>query len=339
MKYLVSLLLSVISLAVSLVFVEVGVRYFISHQKPPFKSDRPPVYLSDQKSGNNADYWYSPEKPKDTFRIAAIGDSFTYGYRNLFDDAYPKRLERMLNLNEQQQKVEVLNMGKPGFSTAMEVDLVRKTIKKYNPDLILLQITLNDPEIHEYRAPRGALAGKDLKGEKGAEAGFQWRTWQLVAQRIGNTRSIQQYIDYYNNLFTDPETRDSFHKSLIEIKKICDASDVKLVATIFPLLSFPFDKTYPFRAAHEVAHQFLDELQIPYLDLLKSFKGMDPLRLQAIPPQLAKADPHPNEIALRIAAQSLYAWFGDNKFVPSDTLAKCYSRKRLGPAPLKCTKS
>ena len=40
---------------------------------------------------------------------------------------------------------------------------------------------------------------------------------------------------------------------------------------------------------------------MPYLDLLPAFQGVDPVRMQAVP----GIDPHPSEIAHRIAAEAI----------------------------------
>jgi hypothetical protein len=52
-------------------------------------------------------------KPEGVFRIAAIGDSVTYGHECAQEAAYPKQLERLLNLaaGDAAPRYEVLNFG------------------------------------------------------------------------------------------------------------------------------------------------------------------------------------------------------------------------------------
>ena len=109
-----------------------------------------------------------------------------------------------------------------------------------------------------------------------------------------------------------------------------------MVAMIFPLLSFPFDETYPFAGIHKTTAQFLKEFSIPYRDLFDAFKGLDPLRLQAVPPGFSKADPHPDEIAHRLVAEDMVRWFKEEKLVPHEVLPRCSSKVREGPSPLQC---
>ena len=333
-------MLLIFGLIIALGCVEIGVRILSgSKNKAVLRTDRPGVHFYSEQSKSTSDYSYPSEKGANTFRIAAVGDSFTFGFGNLFDDSYPKRLERILNLNLKQPRVEVLNFGSPGFSTKQEVDLVKKAIESSHADLVVLQITLNDPEITPYNAPRGVLGNKI--GEALQKRGIlkYWKTLGLIVARIANTQSYSDYIKYYQDLFKTPDTLQSFQGALASINEISKKNHVPVVAMIFPLLSFPFDERYPFHEAHKTIHESLESLHIPFFDLLRSFQGLDPLRLQAVPPGFPDADPHPNEIAHRIAAEALYRWLAKKNFIPESTRPLCRSKKRLDKGVVKCNDS
>ena len=80
---------------------------------------------------------YSLEKPKNTTRIAIIGDSFTFGFgiKNT-SDTYPKVLETLLN-NNSNQKYEVMNFGMSGANILDIYWILKYKVLKYNPDIVM----------------------------------------------------------------------------------------------------------------------------------------------------------------------------------------------------------
>ena len=319
-------------IVIALGVAEVGFRLVIlpGMGKKPW-SDRPKIHFFPESSKSNRDYYYSPKKPQNTYRIVIVGDSFTYGFGNLFDDSFSKRLERVLNLNLNQPRVEVINLGTPGFSTRMEVQTVKKVVADYSPDLLILQITLNDPEIRPFNPGRESM--RDRMGSLVVKGGVfdYWKSAAWIAARLKNARSYREYKEYFQNLFKDEETLQNFRVGLREIADTCSTAKVPLVGMVFPLLTFPLDDSYPFFEAHSVTHTLLDQLQVPWVDLFESFRGLPPERLQAEP----GADPHPNEIAHRIAAEALYTWLVGKQLVPKEAIPRYSAPTRQGPAPLK----
>lgn len=330
LKRLFPVFISIFSLLFALLVVELAVRWIFS-SKVSYKTDRPQIHYLPEASKSTRDYKYDTRKAKNTFRIITIGDSFTFGYGNTFDDAYPKRLERLLNLNATTKRVEVINLGTPGASTWNEVEILKKGISLYQPDLVLLQITLNDPEIRPYLAPRGAFSSK-------VKSGFwsHWKTLQFVASRLSNTESVRRYMEYFKGLYKDPETINRFKDSLTSMNALARQKRILITAVVFPLLSFPLDEKYPFKEEHLIIHSILQERSMPYLDLFNAYKGMDPLRLQAVPPGYPNSDPHPNEIAHRIAAEEIYRSLARQKLIPSESVVKCRIKRRLSAHLVRC---
>ena len=105
---------------------------------PPARQDRPVEYYFDNSK-------QIAEKPPGIFRIVVVGDSFSFGPKMQPGDIFSAQLERFLNLNNlPDEGVEVINLGKPGYSTQQEITVVDKALT-LEPDLIILQICLNDP--------------------------------------------------------------------------------------------------------------------------------------------------------------------------------------------------
>ncbi len=72
---------------------------------------------------------------------------------------------------------------------------------------------------------------------------------------------------------------------------------------IFPLLSDHFEEgRYPFEFAHRAIHRLLEREELNFVDALERFRNTHPKRMTVIP----AIDPHPSEIAHRIAAETIF---------------------------------
>ena len=128
MKFLKFLAIPVLGVLLPLLLFELLFRLLSLFSTPNPSSDRPKFYYKHELASGPQDRLNAEIKAPNTFRIAAIGDSITFAPNLQVDDAYPARLERLLNLNKTDLKAEVLNYGVPGFSTAKEVPLVEKAL-------------------------------------------------------------------------------------------------------------------------------------------------------------------------------------------------------------------
>ncbi len=311
-----------------LVLLEIGFRVFSSLAVPPPQwSDRPRHYYFQEGAVNYQDYIYSKQKPPGTFRIAVVGDSFTYGEKLQNDDTLPKRLERFLNLNSSQPKVEVMNFGVPGYSTRSEVRLARQAIVSWDADLVLLQITLNDPEL----VPKSAAdRNRDETGKlKLSQPIFQyWKSLAFVLERLNNSASHEDYQDYFFDLFENPKSWNNFRAGLDEFSDTVRKRDRQVFAFVFPLLSHPLDERYPFMPLHQKIATQLDANKIPYVDLFPAFHGVPQERLVVEPGK----DRHPNEIANRIAAEALLLALAKTDLIPAAAVPKHVQPHKL-PLP------
>lgn len=80
------------------------------------------------------------EKPPGTFRIAVLGDSFTDALQVPVEVTYWWQLEQKLGACPRfaGSKVEVLNFGVRGYSTAQELLTWRLRVRAHRPDLVIL---------------------------------------------------------------------------------------------------------------------------------------------------------------------------------------------------------
>lgn len=83
---------------------------------------------------------HSYSKPKDTIRIAFIGDSFTEAEQVAIQDDFVSVAERRLQncARLRGKKVEALNFGCDGYGTAQELVTLKRDVWKFSPDIVVL---------------------------------------------------------------------------------------------------------------------------------------------------------------------------------------------------------
>jgi lysophospholipase L1-like esterase len=315
--------ISLLGLLFSLLLIEGGYRLVNGMQAvQPSWSDRPSHYLNPRNSKTLQGNSYESQKPAGTYRIAVLGDSFTFAPFMQPDDAFPARLERFLRMSaltkKQEAAVEVINYGVPGYSTSHEVQEARKALAE-GADFLLLQITLNDPQRKSYQ-PTG-LTGQNEFGpyepsHKLKPILHHWKSLNYFLERIHNTNTHTRYVDYYYELFEKEASWKGFEGSIQKLAKIAKKQNKPLVAVVFPLFGVPLNDNYPFHPLHKKVQKCLEAAGIPYRDLFSLFEGIPLERLQVIP----GADFHPNEIGHRLAAESIYEWFHELDDIPDKFL-------------------
>lgn len=166
------------------------------------------------------------DKPPNTRRIACLGDSVTMGYKLTTSDAYPHLLERAFAAAG--GNVEVFNIAIAGWSTRQHVQAYRKIASKYDPDLVLLGICLNDiPEMHN-----------NLVGPPPAAIGMLMRHSALIRWIID---AEGREVHRFEELFTDPlpaAVRSGYEAFFSELVILRD--DVARDGKAFAIVVFPF---------------------------------------------------------------------------------------------------
>lgn len=90
----------------------------------------------------------TPKRPK-TIRVVVLGDSFTQGYGVAEHEAYPRRLENQLRLDDPAHLYEVVNLGVPGTNPRDYEGNLREVGLRYQPDVVLVAVSATD--VHDVR--------------------------------------------------------------------------------------------------------------------------------------------------------------------------------------------
>jgi hypothetical protein len=82
------------------------------------------------------------DKPANTVRVAVLGNSWTEAMQVPLNKTYCAMLEKRLVEKScfGAQRVEVLNFGVAGYSTAQELLTLRKEVWKYHPDVVIVAV-------------------------------------------------------------------------------------------------------------------------------------------------------------------------------------------------------
>jgi hypothetical protein len=156
-------------LATSLIIAELAARQYLSATSgqtvlifPPYSkvSIQTPEYAY-TATANSLGFRDEEPGPKSTFRILAVGDSFTYGWGVELSNSWPKVLER--ECLQHGRQLQVLDLGCPGASVDVYAEVAQRAIPLLKPDLVLVGVLQGDD-----------LKQLDLGGTLNRLAGSRW---------------------------------------------------------------------------------------------------------------------------------------------------------------------
>ncbi len=86
---------------------------------------------------------HAQSKPPGAFRIVVLGDSFMDALQVPYEETFAYHLER--ELTNRSVQAEVINLGVQNFGTSQEFFALQRYGLPFQPDLVLLAFSLNDP--------------------------------------------------------------------------------------------------------------------------------------------------------------------------------------------------
>lgn len=223
------------------------------------------------------DYEYEREKPEGAYRIVILGDSTTVGFEDP-NKGYTKRLEMSLNrYADADIHYEVLNMAVGGYHTMQEVETLRTKGLKYNPDIVLVCLCLNDFALHAdggvYESIR-KMNHQPLKNPSSAFCRFLINTSRLafiINHRLDLTKTTYDQWCIENVLKGKSPVEAGFSLlSELQRKHGFSAYVVVLPSFLDPL------RSYRAHAQHRKVVRAVEQFEnITLIDLLESFVAID----------------------------------------------------------------
>lgn len=250
----------------------------------------------------------------DSFRILVVGDSFAWGDGVHLEDTFAHRLETRLDVVSRGRDFQVINWSRPGWNTVKEYRSVEANIDEIFPDLLLLAFVLNDPEPfnpQKVAKLRRGLQRREPQGRLSAYLHQHSRLYALVSERLENTRIRRAYTAYYLSLFEGPDWNNCL-RALEKFRDLTHERSIPMVLLVFPIFDSPMDDSYSYGTLHDKMRKTGQSLEIPVLDLLEAYRGVDVYRLAVAP----YTDAHPNELGHRIAADTILDYLVRGRLIP-----------------------
>lgn len=257
-------------------------------------------------------------------RIAVVGDSISMGVGNQRYAVFGYALESLLNVNRGVPPVRVDIYAHPS-ATYQQGKLVETAIAG-GAKIVVLACSLNDAEDW---GRGGELAARRPDTREPIPPAWavpfvrHTATGRLIFDRLYREKRMRAYRRYYGFLFRPEYTgQKKLAEAVVEHQGLCRSNGVVLVGMLFPLLNQDLRPGHyePYAGMHATMRAHFEAAGVPLLDLYPAFSGCDPVRLQNIP----MLDPHPSEIAHRIAAVNLQQFLLERKLIPP-----AYAPKKL----------
>lgn len=227
---------------------------------------------------------YSVER-NEKYRIAVLGDSLTFGWGVEKDEAFEVLLEQELSKT---RPTEMINFGHGNYNTQQQVNLFKKKGLKYNPDKVVVFYFINDAEVTPVRSKWTPLA-------RLRSVTF---LWSRVRGLLSRSDAGTTFESFYSDLYADDQPGFmTVKESFLELQGICEERGIELQVVMLPELHNLVD--YPFTAEYAKVYDFLQDNDIPVIDLTADFAGYE----DAAGLWVAPDDAHPNALAHAMIAE------------------------------------
>jgi hypothetical protein len=245
------------------------------------------------------------------YRIAVIGDSFTFGLGIDQADRMTERLAEILGAFS--PRVEVLNFGRPGRETVHHVATLREVVLPLQPDFVLMQWLSNDVQGRVKTLSTGIplvpwdRASDALRGRSALFTLVEWQ-WARLQRALG---LAEGYVEYMDRRFSDPSSPDMIaaESDLREFVSVAREAGVEVGIVAFPNLAVVESAgDFPLGYLIDRVMAACADEQIPCLDLrepLLEVAGQDGWWANRL-------DSHPGPLTNAVAARAVAEFFGEH---------------------------
>lgn len=321
-----NLLISLATIIIFLLLAEVGMRLFwgmTPNVRRPFyqRSSNPFIryeLIPNHEDGRikiNSlgfrDDEYAVQKPDGVYRVVLLGDSEIFSIQLPQGQRLDNKLEVVLSQHDKSVRYEVINTGVEGYGTIQELEVLRAKGLRLDPDVVILNYCLNDPDEGEYHFSDNFLV------RHSALYRYIWyRTRKAKLKRRLKELHLASEVAFFHYLHSG-ELWQNVENAILEMADLCAQRNIKLIVNIFPTSSLAvttFEAGYPYRDIHEQIKSIRHD-NIIFVDPIEAFnrRGMTP---EAVSINYQYNESHKNPQALQVTAEVLYNALEENKIVP-----------------------
>ncbi|MFO0947777.1 MAG: carbohydrate binding domain-containing protein [Planctomycetota bacterium] len=230
-----------------------------------------------------------PGKQEGIYRVACLGDSFTFGQGVHEPDTFVRRIENLLNADKPANvtMIDVMNFGICGFCTWQERKLYNEIAAKYEPDLVLVTMVHNDHLSPGEEAKLGLNAN-----QQPAAGGNVLGNLQKAFENVKQTQSF----DYTRCV-----------EELKLLQEDCKKRNAKLAVIIYrDGIGDNWIKL------EKQVTEGMKQTGVPVLSLGNTLtvRPFSTLKVHDV-------DNHPNDMSHGIASEAIVKFLRDNKLVPT----------------------
>ena len=267
-------------------------------------------------------------KTDQSFRILALGDSFTWGQGVTFEETWLHLLELRLNDGHPRKRIELIKAGVPGYGTRDELNYLRNYGLKLQPDLVLLAFIGEDmlnngaPWPEHFVPPAPPTFGSVLRARSPEQ--LEWRLrhashlynlliplasrgWMgrwFTERKAADSFVLRSYPAKWVRLWETTEgflndMHDSLQEAGIPLVIVVIPQRLQILVDQFKLDPLRFEPDKPYA----LVKNFANDRGLPVFDLLPSF------RVASMKSELYfPVDGHPNASGTRVIAENVWAF-------------------------------
>jgi hypothetical protein len=243
---------------------------------------------------------YTVEKPRSTFRVAVVGDSYTLPSGVKIEEAYHTLLEKRLNAERESTSFQFINFGGAGGSLRAYLLVIEYITLKYNPDLILLGFCAeNDHEVS-----RPISVNKDWKPKKMVYP-FFFNLYSLELIKSMSRIAVKSFSSFWTKESYAQKEVEYMKEMFARMQALSKEVNVPIVIAFLANRQIGTEKI-------GLVGKLAEENGLLFVDVSSSFAGTKVKDYSIHHP----IDSHPNGKANRIFADQIHSFLIGEELVP-----------------------
>jgi hypothetical protein len=231
-------------------------------------------------------------KAAGVYRILLLGDSFTEGAGLYRDQTFGRLMERQLS------RTEVYNLGRSGYNTRQEADVLLQLGAQLDPDLVILNYVPNDAQLNPLERTYQDLPAAVIVAHRALSQRLRsYAAYSILTVIEGALpKNFPNYVEFYKSQHApDSKGWASVKGGMSDIQKWASERSIPVVAAYWPIL-------YDGWSADALVGQVTDEMSLHGFDVVDLTPGFVASSKTLGELGISDKDGHPNAKANEIAA-------------------------------------